>query len=110
MFIYMIYTVCRKIRANANSIFNTDFSDFINSYDNFYYAYGIELLEQYSKFFKFKNKCSTENFLLDDFKDFYKHIKNNMSVIQRDFKETINFLYNLINIKLVRHNLNLLLL
>ena len=28
---------------------NTDFSDFIDSYDNFYYAYGIELLGEYSK-------------------------------------------------------------
>lgn len=74
---------------------NTDFSDFINSYDNFYYAYGIELLEQYSKSFKFKDKYANEKFLLDDFKDFHKHIQNDVSVIQKDFKEAINFLYNL---------------
>ena len=74
---------------------NTDFSDFINSYDNFYYPYGIELLEQYSKSFKFKDKYSSEKFLLDDFRDFHKHIKNDVSVIQKDFKEAINFLYNL---------------
>lgn len=74
---------------------NTDFSDFINSYDNFYYAYGIELLEQYSKSFKFKDKYSSEKLLLDDFKDFHKHIKNDVSIIQKDFKDAINFLYNL---------------
>ena len=74
---------------------NTDFSDFINSYDNFYYAYGIELLEQYSKSFKFKDKYSSEKLLLDDFKDFHKHIKKDVSIIQKDFKDAINFLYNL---------------
>lgn len=74
---------------------NTDFSDFIDSYDNFYYAYGTELLEGFSKSFKLKDKYSDEKILLDDFKDFHKHIKKDVTVIQEDFKETVNFLYNL---------------
>ena len=74
---------------------NTDFSDFIDSYDNFYYAYGTELLEGFSKSFKLKDKYSDEKILLDDFKDFHKHIKKDVTVIQKDFKEAVNFLYNL---------------
>lgn len=74
---------------------NTDFSDFIDSYDNFYYAYGTELLEGFSKFFKLKDKYSDEKILLDDFKGFHKHIKKDVTVIQKDFKEAVNFLYNL---------------
>ena len=74
---------------------NTDFSDFIDQYDNFYYAYGTELLEGFSKSFKLKDKYSDEKILLDDFKDFHKHIKKDVTVIQKDFKEAVNFLYNL---------------
>lgn len=74
---------------------NTDFSDFIDQYDNFYYAYGTELLEGFSKSFKLKEKYSDEKILLDDFKDFHKHIKKDVTVIQKDFKEAVNFLYNL---------------
>lgn len=74
---------------------NTDLSDFIDSYDNFYYAYGTELLEGFSKSYKLKDKYSDEKILLDDFKDFHKHIKKDVTVIQKDFKEAVNFLYNL---------------
>lgn len=74
---------------------NTDFSDFIDSYDNFYYAYGIELLGEYSKSFKLKDNYSSERLLLEDFKTFHKYIENGVSVIQKDFKEAVNFLYNL---------------
>lgn len=74
---------------------NTDFSDFIDSYDNFYYAYGIELLGEYPKSFKLKDNYSSERLLLEDFKTFHKYIENGVSVIQKDFKEAVNFLYNL---------------
>lgn len=74
---------------------NTDFSNFIDAYDNFYYAYGVELLECYSKSFKLKDNYTTEKLLLDDFKSFHKYIKNDLEIIQKDFKEVVNFLYNL---------------
>lgn len=54
---------------------NTDLSEFIDLYDNFYYPYGIELLEQYSESFKFKDKYSSEKLLLDDYNAFHKHIQ-----------------------------------
>ena len=74
---------------------NTDFSNFINAYDSFYYPYGIELLEHYSEHFKFKNQYSNEKSLLDDFKEFHSIIQNDLVTIQKDFKEAIDFLYNL---------------
>lgn len=74
---------------------NTDFSNFINAYDSFYYPYGIELLEHYSEHFKFKNQYSNEKSLLDDFKEFHLIIQNDLVTIQKDFKEAIDFLYNL---------------
>lgn len=74
---------------------NTDFSDFVNAYDNFYYPYGIELLKDYSKTFSLKNKYPNEKALLDDFKKLHTYIQNDMIIIQKDYKEAIDFLYNL---------------
>lgn len=74
---------------------NTDFSNFTNAYDNFYYVFGTELLEIYSKSFKLNNKYSSEELLLNAFKKLHENIKDKVISIQKDYKKIIDFLFNL---------------
>lgn len=74
---------------------NTDFSNFVNAYDNFYYMYGTELLSIYSKSFKLKNKYATEKLLYEALEQFHEIVKKDIIAIQKDFRETVDFLFNL---------------
>lgn len=74
---------------------NTDFSNFVDTYDNFYYMYGIELLNIYSKSFKLKNEYSTEKLLYEALEQFHILVKKDIIAIQKDFREAVDFLYNL---------------
>lgn len=74
---------------------NTDFSDFTDAYDNFYYSFGIELLEIYSEKFKLNDEYSSEELFLNAFKRLHENIKSNIISIQKDFKKIVDFLFNL---------------
>ena len=87
--------IIEKLGLMLVQFFNTDFSNFINAYDNFYYMYGTELLNIYSKSFKLKNKYDTEILLYEALEQFHETIKEDIITIQKDFKEAVDFLFNL---------------
>lgn len=76
-------------------LLNTDFSNFADSYNNFYYHYGFELLYCYSQIDKLKRKYNTEKELYHELTKIHKEISQSIIAIQKDFKELIDFLYNL---------------
>lgn len=74
---------------------NTNFSNFVDAYDGFYYMYGTELLNDYAKTFSLENEYSTEKLLYEALENFHKLVKKNIIAIQKDFIEAIDFLFNL---------------
>lgn len=69
---------------------NTNFKNFEEAYDNFYCFYGIELLYAYSNLEKLGKEIS-----VDELKNFHNSIVEKIISIQNDFKETIDFIFNL---------------
>ena len=84
-----------KLGVMLVQFLNTNFSNFIDAYDNFYYMYGTELLNTYVESFKLKDIYPTEKLLYEAFEKFHDAIKSDLITIQKDFREAVDFLYNL---------------
>lgn len=74
---------------------NTDFSDFNTTYETFYYRYGFELMYKYDNVGRLDKSYSSEQDLFEQFKILHEHLKNTLISIQNDFKEFVDYIYNL---------------
>ena len=74
---------------------NTNFLNFVDAYDNFYYMYGTELLNIYAETFNLQDEYPTEKLLYEALESFHNLINKQLLEIQKDFREAVNFLYNL---------------
>ena len=74
---------------------NTDFSNFNTAYETFYYRYGFELMYKYDNISRLDKSYSTEQELFEKFKILHEHLKDTLIAIQNDFKEFVDYIYNL---------------
>lgn len=74
---------------------NINFSNFVDAYDNFYYMYGTELLNIYAESFKLQDEYPTEKFFYETLESFHDLVKKQLIDIQKDFRDAVNFVYNL---------------
>ena len=74
---------------------NTDFSSFEDAYNNFFYAYGFELLKEFAPAPVMANRYSSEKELYDVLKRTWKWALGLLVDLQYNFKSFVDFLYNL---------------
>lgn len=89
------------------NLLNADFSTFETSYNTFLYAYGFELLLPYSPDSKLLGKYESEVELIKNLKNIYEDSLDKLLEIQCNFRECVDFLYNLNgNTELENHKVN----
>ena len=74
---------------------NTNFSDFNSAYETFYYRYGFELMYKYNNVNRLNNSYASEQKLFEQFKVLHESLKETLISIQSDFKEFVDYIYNL---------------
>ncbi len=74
---------------------NADFTDFNTAYDTFFYAYGFELLKDFAPHEAFKGKFDNEVEMLEILKDTFNSAYQELYEAQYDFRQCVNFIYNL---------------
>lgn len=76
-------------------LLNADFKTFEDAYDTFFYAYGFDALNGYIANYEDITKFdSFEDFKLY-YKKLFKTVKSQLVKLQKDFKETVDIVYNL---------------
>lgn len=75
---------------------NTDFSSFEKTFDSFYCYYGVEFVDCYEPR-KLKKEYETEQIFFDDLKILHNSHSEEFIKIQKDFKNLVDFIYNLNN-------------
>ena len=77
------------------SLLNADFSSFDSAYDTFFYLYGFELLKEYVPYKELEKTYSSEDALVKIMKRVYEDSLEELIEVQHNFKEFVNFIYNL---------------
>lgn len=92
---FIIYPYEENIGHMLLKFLNADFSTFENSYDTFFFAYGYELLNIYGTYECLKGRFDTELEMLKTLKGIFQNSMHDLEIIQYDFRNCIDFLYNL---------------
>ena len=71
---------------------NADFSDYASSYNTFFYAYGFDLLGDYSCM---KTHYANENEFIEDLKTTYDRASQYLVDLQNTYKDCLIYVYNL---------------
>jgi hypothetical protein len=74
---------------------NTDFSTFESSYNNFFYAYGFELIKDNAPYNGMLGRYNSEFELVEVLKKTFENAKDVLYGLQYEYKEFVNYLYNL---------------
>lgn len=77
------------------SLLNADLSSFDSAYDTFFYLYGFELLKEYVPYKELEKTYSSEDALVKIMKRVYEDSLEELIEIQHNFKEFVDFIYNL---------------
>lgn len=77
------------------SLLNADFSNFDGAYNTFFYLYGFELLKEYVPYKELETTYSSEEALVNVMKRVYEDSFADLKEIQRNFRECVDFIYNL---------------
>lgn len=77
------------------NLLNADFSTFDGAYNTFFYRYGFELLKEYVPYKELENTYSSEEALVRIMKRVYEDSFIELKEIQHNFKECVDFIYNL---------------
>ena len=85
-----------KIGTFLMRFLNTDFSCFEKAFDSFYCYYGIEFVDCYEPK-ELKKEYETEQILFDELKKVHNSRSEDFIKIQKDFKNLVDFIYNLNN-------------
>lgn len=85
---------------------NADFSSFESAYNTFFYAYGFELLKEYTPYIYTKSdEYITDVEFMKMLEDIYNTSLNDLLEWQGNFKKCVDFVYNLNgNEELKEHN------
>lgn len=76
-------------------LLNADFSSFESSYNTFFYAYGFELVKEYTAYVKLESRYNSEVEFVEFLKKIYEDILDKLIDIQANFRECVDFVYNL---------------
>ena len=75
---------------------NADFSSFETAYNTFFYAYGFELIKEYTPYIYSKNgDYITDTEFINMIKDIYNISVDNLLEWQSNFRKCVDFVYNL---------------
>lgn len=85
-----------KIGTFLMHFLNTDFSSFEKAFDSFYCYYGIEFVDCYEPK-ELKITYETEKVLFDELKKVHNSRSEAIIKTQKDFKNLVDFIYNLNN-------------
>ena len=77
------------------SLLNADFSNFEGAYNTFFYLYGFELLKEYVPYKELETTYPSEEALVNVMKRVYEDSFADLNEIQRNFRECVDFIYNL---------------
>lgn len=77
------------------SLLNADFSNFESAYNTFFYLYGFELLKEYIPSKELETTYSSEDALVNIMEKVYEDSLGELIEIQRNFRECVDFIYNL---------------
>ena len=77
------------------SLLNADFSSFETAYNTFFYLYGFELLKEYVPYKELTSTYSSEAKLVEIMKRVYSDCEYELREIQKNFRECVDFVYNL---------------
>lgn len=94
---FISYPFEENIGSMLLKFLNADLSSFENAYDTFFYAYGFETLKEYAPYNGLQNNFENEIELLTILKKVFETSKCDLCVIQNDFKNFIDYIYNLNN-------------
>lgn len=76
-------------------LLNADFSTFETAYNTFFYAYGFELIKEYSPGSELQYRYSSEIEMLSYLKPIYKESLDKLLEIQSNYRKSVDFIYNL---------------
>ena len=92
--IYIHYT--ESIGAILINFLNADFTTYETAYDTFFYAYGYELVKEYTPYLYSKiNETITDTELIQVLKDIYDAGSYRFIEWQEVFRKCVDFIYNL---------------
>ena len=75
---------------------NADFSSFESAYNTFFYAYGFELIKEYTPYIYSKtDECITDVEFMKMLEDIYNTSLDDLLEWQNNFKKCVDFVYNL---------------
>lgn len=92
-FLYISYA--EKFGMMLMRFLNADLSSFETAYNDFFFAYGFELLKEYAPYDGFKGKYSSEAEFIEMIKKVYEICSYNLKEIQRNYRECVDLIYNL---------------
>lgn len=74
---------------------NADLSCFETAYNDFFFAYGFELIKEYELYDGFKGKFNSEDEFIRMIKKIYEQAKYDLIEIQENYKKCVDKVYNL---------------
>ena len=74
---------------------NADLSCFETAFNDFFFAYGFELIREYAPYDGFKGKFSSEDEFIKMVKKVYDQCKYDLKEIQENYRECVDKVYNL---------------
>lgn len=90
---------CEKIGTMLMYFLNTDFSNFVSAYNDFYYIYGMDLIYKYANLDILQDSYPTEKELYSALENLHSNISSSLIEMQTNFKEAIECIYNLNNLQ-----------
>ena len=92
--IYIHYA--ESIGSLLINFLNADFSSFESAYNTFFYAYGFELIKEYTPYIYSKtDECITDVEFMKMLEDIYNTSIDDLLEWQDNFKKCVDFVYNL---------------
>ena len=92
--IYIHYA--ESIGSLLINFLNADFSSYETAYNTFFYAYGFELIKEYTPYLYMKNdEHITDNEFRKLLEDIYNASVNDLIEWQNNFRKCVDFVYNL---------------
>lgn len=92
---FLCISYAEKFGMMLMRFLNADLSSFETAYNDFFFAYGFELLKEYAPYDGFKGKYASEIEFVEMIKKVYEICSYNLKEIQRNYRECVDLIYNL---------------
>lgn len=76
-------------------LLNADFSSYQSAYDTFFFAYGLELIKDYTPYQYLNNEFITDKEFMEILENTYNTCYDVLIEIQDNFRKCVDFIYNL---------------